>query len=349
MSDFTVVLLEHGYSTDQYEREIIEGAGGEFINAEELPRDRALELCRSADGILVRRTVVTAEMRRSFERCRVIVRYGVGADNVDTRAATEQGIIVGNVPDYCIDEVSTHALALLLCCVRDVVDTHGKMRAGDWDVRRPAPIHRMEGRTLGLIGLGQIGRAVARKASGWGLRLLASDPYVDEAVAEELGVELRELHDLCREADYVSLHVPLLPETHHLIGTRELSLMKRDTILVNTCRGPVVDTDALVRALDEGEIAGAALDVFEQEPPPADSPLRSHPSIVLTDHMAWYSEESQVELQRSAAGSIVTVCTGGLPGSLANPEVIRRLGRWDEWEPAACMQWRLKRMQRHAQ
>jgi D-3-phosphoglycerate dehydrogenase len=346
MADFRVVLVEHGYRTSRYERDIISAAGGEFIDAQDRPLDVALRLCREADGILVRRIDVTADMIETFERCRIIVRYGVGTDNVDTEAATEAGIIVGHVPDYCIDEVSGHAIALLLACVRDVVGTHGKMAEGQWDVARPVPVYRMSGRTLGLLGLGQIGRATARKLACWDMRLLAVDPFVEPERADEVGVELVDLDTLCREADYLSLHAPLLPETHHLIDRRRLGQMKPGVILINTARGPIVDTDALLQALDDGHVARAGLDVFEEEPLPAGSPLRGHPGVVLTDHMAWYSEESQVELQRSAARAIVTVCRGGLPGSLANPQVLRRLGRFEEWTPAENMRWRLKRMER---
>ena len=348
MADFLVVLVEHGYATSRYERDIVTRAGGEFIDAQDRPLDEALKLCERAEGILVRRLEVTAEMIRRFGACKVIVRYGVGTDNVDIQAATEAGIIVGNVPDYCIDEVSTHALALLLACVRDVTGTHQRLTEGAWDVRRPVPVHRMAGRTLGIVGLGQIGKALAAKLSSWPLRLLAVDPYVEPAEAETLGVRLVDLDTLCRQSDYISLHVPLLPETHHLMGRRQFEQMRPGAILVNTARGGVVDTEALLDWLEADPLARAGLDVFEAEPLPADSPLRSHPRVVLTDHMSWYSEESQVRLQCSAAESVVTVCTGGLPGSLANPEVLHRLGRFEEWQPAECMRWQLKRMRRLA-
>jgi D-3-phosphoglycerate dehydrogenase len=343
MSDFLAVLVEHGYGTSRYEREVITSAGGEFIDAQDRPLEAALELCGRADGIMVRRLSVTAEMIRTFRRCRVIVRYGVGTDNVDANAATEAGIIVGNVPDYCIDEVSSHAIALLLDCVRDVSWTNARMRQGEWDLRRPVSICRMAGKTLGLVGLGQIGSSVARKVASWKLRVLAADPYADEQHARMLNVNLVDFETLCRQSDFVSLHVPLLPETHHLIGPREFALMKPGCILVNTARGPVVETESLPAALESNRLSRVALDVFEDEPLPVDSPLRSHPRILLTDHMAWYSEESQIQLQTSAARVLATVCTGGLPGSLSNPEVLNRLGRYGQWLPAECMRWQLAR------
>ena len=199
---------------------------------------------------------------------------------------------------------------------------------------------------LGLVGFGNIAQSVARKLTGWGMRVLATDPFVDPQGAEALGVQLVNLDTLLRESDYVSLHVPLLPETRHLMSAREFSLMKPGAILVNTARGPIVDTKALLGALEKGKIGQAALDVFEEEPPPLSSPLRTHPRVLLTDHVAWYSEESQAELKVTAAEEAVRVCTGGLPRSIANPEVLQRLGRLKEWTPNNTYRWQLKRLQK---
>lgn len=345
MARFTAVLIEHGYSSSDIERGIITAAGGEFIDASERPLEDALRLCESAEGVMLRRIEVPAEMLARFRRCKILVRYGVGTDNVDITAATAQNIIVGHIPDYGMDEVSTHALGLLLACVRRLVETHNKMRGTDaWDVHREQPLWRMAGRTLGLVGLGNIGRTVARKMAAWSVRLLATDPYVEPAIAAALGVTLMDFNTLCRESDYLTLHCPLLLETKHLINARTLALMKPGAILINTARGPLVETAALLGALDSGRLAQAALDVFEEEPLPKTSPLRSHPQVILTDHVAWYSEEAQAQLQRTAAEELVRVCTGGLPRSLANPEVLHRLGRFDEWNPSEPVKWQLKRL-----
>ena len=345
MAKFKVVLIDQGYGTSRYEQEIITAAGGEFIDADKLPLTEKLRLCEEAEGIVLRRLTVTAELIKRFHKCKIIVRCGVGTDNVDVKAATEAGIIVGHVPAYCVDEVSTHAIALLLGCVRKIVSTHRQMEQGAWDVHRTDPIYRLAGKTLGLVGFGNIGQAVARKLAGWELKLLATDPFVDPARAKALSVSLVDLDRLCREADYASLHVPLLPETQHLIGERTLRLMRRGAIVINTARGQVADGEALLAAVESGQLGGAGLDVFEEEPLPPDSPLRRHPRIIVTDHTAWYSEESQVQLQTTAAQEIVRVCTGGLPDSLANPEVLRRLGRFAEWTPGENVRWQLKRME----
>ena len=344
MAAFRVVFIEHGYSTTKLEREVIERAGGEFIDANGLSLAEALKRCEDVEGIMLRRMTITAEMIRRFRRCKIICRCGVGTDSVDARAATEANIIVGHVPTYGTDEVSTHAIALLLSCVRKIVPTHQRMTAGDWDVHGGDPMFRTSGKTLGLVGLGNIGKAVARKLCGWNLRMLANDPFAEPEVARSMGVTLVDLDILCREADYISLHCPLLPETKHLMNACTLSLMKPGVILVNTARGPVIDARALLEMLPSNPSAQVALDVFEEEPLSPKSPLRSHPRVTLSDHTAWYSEESQAELQRTAAEEVARVCTGGLPRSLANPEVLKKLGRFDEWQPAENMRWQLKRL-----
>lgn len=340
---FKVVVVDHGYTSLEPERQTVTAAGGEFVDMEHLSAPDRQRMFEEADALLVRWMRITPAIIKELRRCKIIVRYGVGTDNVDADAATEAGIIVGHVPYYCTDEVSNHAIALLMACIRKVVTTHHRLAQGGWAVNPVEKMWRTAGRTLGLIGLGNIGQAVARKLQGWNMTLLAVDPYVDPARAEALGVRLVDLASLLKASDYVSLHVPLLPETRRLMSTEQFQLMKPGAILVNTARGPVIDTGALLDALNAGGIAQAALDVFEDEPPAPDSPVRSHPSVILTDHVAWYSEESEAELKRTVAEEAVRVCTGGLPRSLANPEVLKRLGRWNEWTPNDTVRWQLKR------
>jgi len=345
MPRFKVVAIKHRYPSTECERAIVTGAGGDFVDADGMPLDEALSCCEDADAILVRWLQVGVELIRRLHRCKIIVRYGVGYDNVDLRAATDAGILVGYVPSYCSDEVATHALALLLACARNLIPAHRRLASGGWEPNPPERAFRMAGRTIGLVGLGNIGRTVARKLRGWGVRLLASDPYVEQETAQMLGVELVKLEKLLQHADFVSLHVPFLPETRHLIGSRAFELMKPGAILVNTSRGPVVDTKALLDALEQGKVGSVGLDVFETEPLESDSPLRSHPRVVLTDHYAWYSEESLQELRTTAAQEAVRACTGRLPISIANPEVLHRLGRAEEWTPTYAARWQMKRLQ----
>ncbi len=344
MTRFEVVILPHGYPSIDIERQIITHAGGLLVDGDQLEDEAAgLREAEDADAILVRWTKLTPEHIRRFRRCRIIVRYGVGYDNVDYEAATRAGIIIGHCPTYCVDEVATHALALLLACVRDVVATHQRIASGGWSDTPPVRQWRMAGRTLGLVGLGNIGQAVARKLAGWQVRLLATDPFVPRERAAELGVQLVDLPALCRESDFISLHAPLLPETRHLIGRRQLARMKPGVILINTARGPVLDAEALMESLEAGRVAAAALDVFEEEPLPSTSPLRGHPRVILSDHAAWYSEDSLAELKQSVAQEAVRACTGSLPVAIANPEVLHKLGRFDEWTPNYNAQWRAKR------
>ena len=297
MPNFKVVVLQHGYPSVRQEEQIITAAGGQFVDGDRLASDAdALVECETADAILVRWQRITPELIRRFARCRILVRYGIGYDNVDVPAATEANIMVGHIPTYSLDEVSTHTVALLMACIRNIVLKHKKMEYGAWDFNPQERLYRTAGRTLGLVGFGNIGRAVARKMSGWGMRLLATDPFVEPEVAREFNVQLVDLEELLRTSDYVSLHVPLLPETHHLIGERQLAMLKPGAILINTARGPVVDLAALTAALESGPLGKAGLDVFEYEPLPPESPLRRHPRVVLSDHVAWYSG-------RVAAGS----------------------------------------------
>lgn len=343
MTTFKVVLLSHDYISTEIERRIVEQAGGQLVDTDLLPEAERLAAAAEADALIVRWMTVTPEMIRRMRRCRIIIRFGVGYDNVHYDAATAAGIMIGHCPQYCLDEVATHAFALLLACVRGVTGTHAMLSAGGWNQNPTFRADRMAGRTLGIVGLGNIGSTLARKLTGWGMRLLAHDPFVEPEHAASLGVSLVNCDTLWRESDYISLHVPLLPETHHLIGADAFALMKPGVILVNTARGPVVDEAALLAALESGKVATAALDVFEREPLSAESPLRRHPRLLLSNHVAWYSEDAQAELHRSVAEDAVRVCTGGLPLALANPEVLHPMGRFDEWKPTWNARWRWKR------
>lgn len=343
MASFTVAILEHEYASVEIERQVVEAAGGRLLDTDPLPKAERISALEDAEAIIVRWPKVTPEIIRRLRRCRIIVRYGVGYDNVDYEAATAAGIMIGHCPNYCLDEVATHAFALLLGCVRGVAETRDLLSVGGWNQNPVFRAYRMAGRTLGLLGLGNIGSTLARKVRGWGMHVLAHDPFVGPEQAADLGVTLVDQDRLLRESDYVSLHVPLLPETHHLISERAFGLMKPGVILVNTARGPVVDERALLAALNSGKVASAALDVFEREPLAADSPLRRHPRLLLSNHAAWYSEDAEAELHRSVAEDAVRVCTGGLPVSLANPEVLHKLGRFDEWKPNWNARWRWKR------
>ena len=344
LADFKVVLIEHGYETSEYERRIIEDAGGALIDCEHCSTDDALKEAEDADGIIFRRIEMNRTTIERFKKARIILRYGIGTDNVNLDACTDMDIIAGHVPGYCIDDVSTHAVALLTACVRNIVGNQHAMNHGAWDLQRTNRLFRTEGRTLGIIGLGGIGQSLSKKLSGWGFRLVAADPFVEPELADKLQVKLMSLDELLAVSDYISLHAPLLPETHHLLDHDAFSRMKPGVMVINTARGPLICQEALLHAIECGIVSRAGIDVFEDEPLSGDSPMRNHPQIVVSDHTAWYSEESQVILQKLAAEEIVRVCRGELPFSLANVDLVRKSKRFKDWEPPDMIRWQLKRL-----
>jgi D-3-phosphoglycerate dehydrogenase / 2-oxoglutarate reductase len=305
-------------------RDVVSRVGATLRMAAQPTPAEIMEVARDADALLVTYAKIPAEMIREMKRCRIISRFGIGVDNVDIAAATAAGIVVTKVPDYCIDEVSDHAMALLLSLVRKIPFSSARAHAGRWEMPAVVPIHRLRGTVLGLVGFGRIPQLVAPKAKAFGLRVVTFDPYVPPAVAEQAGVERVEFADLVKMSDYISIHTPLVPETHHLFNADVFRRMKPGAVLINTSRGPVVDEHALARALDAKELAGAALDVLEQEPPTS-SPLFGRDNVILTPHTSFYSVEALEELQTKAAEEVVRVLSGQPPRNPVNPEVFKSL------------------------
>ena len=289
--------------------------GVELRPAQCKSEEEIIELTRGADGVLNCYAKMTARVIENLQRCKIIARYGIGVDNVDLAAATKARILVTNVPDYCIDEVSDHALALLLALARRIVEANGAVKAGAWDVVAHAGIRRLRGQTLGLIGFGRIAKALASKVQALGMKVLVYDPYLEPVAIAHHGAEAGSLDRILADADAISIHVPLSEETHNLIGERELARMKPTAFLINTSRGGIVDERALAIALKENRLGGAALDVLAVEPPPHDHPLRQAPNIILTPHLAFYSRESVIELQTKAAEEVARALRGEPPRS----------------------------------
>src|SRR5262245_10880701 len=302
-------------------RQVLASIGAELQMAAEPTPDAIVRAAASADALLVTYAKITADMIRQMPRCRIISRFGIGVDNVDLAAATSAGIVVTKVPDYCIDEVSDHALALLLALVRKIPSSSARTHAGRWEMKAVVPIHRLRGSVLGLVGFGRIPQLVAPKAHSFGMKVVSHDPFVAADVFTRAGVESVDFTELLRVSDYVSLHTPLLPETRGLFNKETLGQMKPGSYLVNTARGPIIDEGALAEALDAGRLAGAALDVMTQEPPPS-SPLFGRDNVIITPHTSFYSEESLVELQIKAAQEVVAVLSGTAPRNPVNPEVL---------------------------
>jgi D-3-phosphoglycerate dehydrogenase len=320
---FICVVTEHNFHDLDVEESVLRPAGVELRVAPSSDPDQLREAVADADAVLNQLKGLRGDVIRAMSRCLVIVRYGVGFDTVDLAAATEAGICVANVPDYGTQEVALHALTLLLAVHRRMAQYDSVVRRGGWMIGPDVvpQIHRLRGLTLGIVGLGRIGKTVASYAAPLGLHILAYDPYITRNEAIEAGAVLVDYPTLLRQSDFVTLHTPLNDETRHMLGDAELRLMKPDAVVVNTSRGAVVNTMALGKALREGRLAGAGVDVFEEEPFAMDHPLRSSPNTVLTPHVAWYSEEAQIALKRMTAEEVVRVVRGEWPRSLVNPEV----------------------------
>ncbi|HUF80333.1 MAG TPA: C-terminal binding protein, partial [Burkholderiales bacterium] len=247
-------------------------------------------------------------------------RYGIGVDTIDLEAATQAGIIVTNNPTYCIEEVAEHTMALLLACARKVVFYDRMVRAGRWEVPPGKPLFRLAGSTLGLVGFGNIARQVAVRAAAFGMKVLYADPYLQAGQFGEPGIKV-ELNELLRQSDFVSVHPPLMPQTRKMINDEAFGRMKPTAFLVNCARGPVVDTDALVRALDSRKIAGCALDTTDPEPLPNPHPLRNRENVIINPHVAWYSEQAMVGLQTGAPNEVRRVLSGEWPVNVVNKAV----------------------------
>ncbi len=263
---------------------------------------------------------ITAEIMARMPNCRVIARYGIGVDTIDLDAATKAGIIVTNNPTYCIEEVAEHTIAMLLTAARKVAFYDRLVRQGRWEVPPGKPLFRLAGSTVGLVGYGNIARRVATAAAGLQMRVLFFDPFVDSGQFDTPGDKV-DLPELLQESDFVCVHAPLLPQTRHMISADAFAQMKKTAVLVNCSRGPIVDTDALVKALDEKSIAGCALDTTDPEPLTADHPLRERDNVIINPHVAWYSEQAMAGLQAGAPGEVRLVLQGEWPKNVVNKAV----------------------------
>ena len=321
---FIVAITDYVFPSLEPERQVLAPLGVELRPQQCRSEQEIIEVTREADGVLNCYAKMTARVIENLQRCKIIARYGIGVDNVDLAAATQAQILVTNVPDYCIDEVSDHALALLLALARRIVEANGAVKAGAWDVVAHAGIRRLRGQTLGLIGFGRIAKALASKVQALGMKVLVYDPYLEAVAIANHGGEAAGLDRILTDADAISIHVPLSEETHNLIGERELARMKPTAFLINTSRGGIVDEGALAIALKESRLGGAALDVLAVEPPPHDHPFRQAPNIILTPHLAFYSRESVIELQTKAAQEVARALRGEPPRSPVNREVLNR-------------------------
>jgi D-3-phosphoglycerate dehydrogenase len=322
MAQLKVVVVNLGYETYQYEYDILKPLNAKVVLT---PKDcttdeDVIEVARDADAILVREAPVSARVIESFDRCRIIARYGVGVDNIDLEYAKQKKIYVSNVPDYGTEDVSDHAVALLLACIRTLLVRDQKLRQGIFETDINAEIYRTTEKVLGIVGYGKIAKAFHRKWKGFlPGKVLVYDPFISAEDIRNNGAEKVDLHTLLDESDFITLHIPLTPETQHIIDETAFKKMKKTAILINTSRGAVIDENALVKALKEGEVLAVGLDVFEKEPIGKDHPLVKMPNVILTSHVAWYSRESAKDLQTGAAKEVLRVLSGEAPVNWVNP------------------------------
>jgi len=315
-----VVLTDYVWESLDVEKKILEGIA-ELVALQTKKPEEFLAEAEDCDALLnTYAGPITADVMARMPKCRIIARYGIGVDTIDLDAATQAGIIVTNNPTYCIEEVAEHTMALVLACARKVALYDRLVLGSRWELPPGKPMFRVSGRTLGLVGFGNIARQVAVRAAAFGMRILFADPFVQEGRLDIPGKKM-ELHGLLQEADFVSLHPPLTPETRKMINDAALSHMKPTAFLINCSRGPIVDTDALVRALDAKKIAGCALDTTDPEPLPDPHPLRGRDSVIITPHVAWYSEQALVGLQAGAPGDVRRVLSGEWPVNVVNRAV----------------------------
>ena len=313
-----VVLTDYMYDSIQPFQDVYDRAGFEFRPYQCKTAEEIIQVAKDADAVQVHFAKITKEIIDALPKCRLIVRSAVGMDNIDVAAATAAGIPVANVPDYGIEDVSTHAILLMLAITKKFNILTRTVQEGMWDYAVTKPVHRIQNRVFGLMGCGAIARCAAKKAQAFGMRVIAYDPYLKQDQVNDLDIILKSAKEVAQESDVVSVHLPLTSETKEIIDREFFGWMKPGAFLINTARGGVIDEKALVEALKSGRIAGAAVDVYEEEPVKADNPLLHMDNVIATPHCAWYSETAITTLQRKVAEEVVNVLDGNKPFNCIN-------------------------------
>ncbi len=321
---YKVVVTDYDYPDLDREKRIIEEFGAEFVPCNCKTEEEVIEKAWDADALLNQYALLTPKVLGALKKCKVIVRYGIGVDSINIPAATKAGILVCNVPRYGIHEVSDHSIGMLFACIRKLSIMNQMVKNGIWDVHRGRPIYRIYQTTLGLVAFGNIPRMVSQKLKPWNLKILAYDPYLTDDVFLSYGVTRASLDQVLTESDYISCHLPLTDETRYFFTYERFKQMKKGAVFVNTARGGVVDEKGLYQALKEEWLSAVALDVMEQEPPRDNHPLFDFSNVILTPHMAWYSEQAARDLRRMTAEEVVRVLKGEKPHSCLNPEAMKR-------------------------
>lgn len=316
-----VAVTDYVFPNLEIERQELRKIGADLIESTGSDEENIIKAAKDADAILNCYAELTPRVIESLKKCQIIARYGIGVNNVNMPTATKKGIIVTNVPDYCIEEVSDHALALILACTRKICQLNTTVKSGKWDFKDYRPMYRLKGQTLGIISFGKIPRRLVEKVSAHEFNIIAYDPYVDKEIAAKYKVKLVTLEELLRESDIITVHAPLTEETKGMFGSEQFKIMKSSAYLINTARGGLIKDNDLAQAIKEEEIAGAGLDLLEDENVNSHHPLINLENVIITPHSAFYSEQALKDLQYKAVQEVIRVLTGEKPKSCVNPEV----------------------------
>ena len=308
-----VVVTDSPFPSLDPAKKALEDANAEVIQAPSSSEEDIIKSAEYADAILVTYAKLNENILRSLKNCKAIGRFGIGVDNIDLKVAGELGISVNYVPDYCLDEVSDQAMAMIISMARKIPQSNKLVQSGRWEMPAVVPMYRLRGKTVGLIGFGNIPRLMTPKAQAFGFNVIAADPYAPKELFEKFNVESVTMDELYERSDFISVHAPLLPETKGLVNKEAFKKMKKTAIIVNTAHGPLIDEKDLIEALDNKEIGGAGLDVVETEPLPEDSALIGRDNVILAPHTAFYSVEALEELQTKAASDVARVLNGEEP------------------------------------
>ena len=323
-NNWKILITDYVWASIEPERQVLAEVGAELIAAETGDASELQVLAPMMDGILTCWNPVREPVIAAAKKCQVIARYGIGLDNIDVDVATAHGIVVTNVPAYCIDEVSDHAMGLLLACARKIPRFDRAVRSDVWNQNIGPEMRRIRGKTLGIVGFGRIGQAIIPKAKAFGLSINVCSPRTDPKNIQQHGAEKVSFQELLATSDFITIHAPLTQETQCMFSDAEFRTMKPTAFLINTARGGIVDTNALTAALRNGDIAGAGLDVLETEPPESDTELLTLDNAVVTPHAAFVSEDAILELEVTAAKCVAQVLTGQLPESVVNLSVLEQ-------------------------
>lgn len=324
MSKFKVVITDNIFPDLDIETKMLNEIDAKLVECKSKDESVIKEECKDADAVINTYVQMTPDIIDAMEKCKLIIRNGIGVNTIDIDTCNKKGIMVANIPTYCLDEVATHAVTLLLASVRKIALLDKTVTQGIWDVKKCMPVYSLQEKTLGLVGFGKIPRLVNEKMKAFGVNVITYDPYITNEMAEKEGAKKVELDELIEKSDYISIHCPLTPETKGMFDSKAFKKMNNTAYIVNTARGPIINEEDLIKALQDGEIAGAGLDVLTKDEVDLNNPLLKMDNVIITPHAAWYSEESIVRRRTQTVESVILVLQGNEPVSFVNKKSIKK-------------------------